>query len=123
MSSGTRKTASTAIQQFVTLGAIGRQIQSVASWLRRLPGRRLLHADQSLVWPGPGWHEVLPLYRDLQMFEDLVNDVTEAVGLEQPRFSLLFALNSLECARHSDYEEMLNKNLCIRKKRKFKKRT
>ena len=98
------QTASMASQKFVDLDAMGRQVQSMTGWLRRLAGRRYL-LDGSFGWPGPHWHEVLPLYRDLQMFEDLVDDVTGAVRLEQPRFSLLFALNSLECAHHLENDD------------------
>ena len=51
-----------------------------------------------LLWLGPHWREVLPLYRDLEKLEDLINAVGGAVWLQHDRrFSLL---NSLEHVHH-----------------------
>ena len=50
----------TASQQFVAFGEMGRQIQSMSGWLRHLAGRRYLF-DEYFAWPGPRWHQLVPL--------------------------------------------------------------
>jgi len=79
----------------------------LASMLRRFIGRRRVLADGELTSLGPHWHELHPLYRDLEKLEDLAIAVGGAVCLQHDRrFSLLNALNSLERVLHHQHVDL-----------------